>query len=150
MQEINGSRLDESAMWQLIGLAGVFAAIGGGYTIAGGRFGVILEAIGPELIIILGPGMMTLLISNEITTVRHVITGLRKVITGPAWGRSDYTDALCLIFLLVRVVRQEGNAALEKHIEDPATSPIFTRYPRLSADFETSCHSSPTCSAPSR
>jgi chemotaxis protein MotA len=81
-------------MWQLIGLAGVFVAIGVGYTIAGGKFGVIIEAVGPELLVILGPGVMTLLISNEISTVRRVATGLRKVFAGPAWRRSDYLDAL--------------------------------------------------------
>ncbi len=121
-------------MWQLIGLAGVFVAIGVGYTIAGGKFGVIIEAVGPELLVILGPGVMTLLISNEISTVRRVATGLRKVFAGPAWRRGDYLDALCLVFLLVRVVRQDGNAALEKHIEDPGASAIFGRYPRLSGD----------------
>jgi chemotaxis protein MotA len=121
-------------MWQLIGLGGVFAAIGVGYTLAGGKFGVIIEAVGPELLVILGPGVMTLLISNEISTVRRVATGLRKVFTGPAWRRSDYLDALCLTFLLVRVVRHDGNAALEKHIEDPGASSIFGRYPRLSGD----------------
>jgi len=121
-------------MWQLIGLAGVFAAIGVGYTFAGGTFGVILGAIGPELLVILGPGVMTLLISNEISTVKNVVGGLRKVFMGPAWRRTDYVDALCLIFLLVRMVRTEGNLALEKHIEDPKASPIFTRYPRLAAD----------------
>jgi chemotaxis protein MotA len=124
----------KSAMWQLIGLVGVFVAIGLGYTIEGGSFGVVFDAIGPELLIILGSGSMTLLIGNEIATVRAILAGMRKVATGPRWGRGDYTDALCLVYLLVRVARQEGNLALERHIENPASSPLFTRYPRLCAD----------------
>ncbi len=59
MQGYNRIGLEESAMWQFIGLAGVFVAIGVGYTIAGGKFGVIIEAVGPELLVILGPGVMT-------------------------------------------------------------------------------------------
>jgi len=121
-------------MWQLIGLAGVFVTIGVGYTIAGGHFGVIIEAVGPELLVILGPGAMTLLISNEMSTVKSVLGGFKKVVSGPCWRRSDYADALCLLFLLFRITRQEGNLALERHIEDPANSPIFNRYPRLAAD----------------
>jgi chemotaxis protein MotA len=121
-------------MWQLIGLVGVFAAIGGGYTLEGGKFGVILEAVGPELLTILGPAVMTLLISNELSTVRAVFGGFKKVVSGCRWRRPDYADALCLMFLLFRVTRQEGNLALEKHIEDPASSSVFTRYPRLAAD----------------
>jgi chemotaxis protein MotA len=121
-------------MWQLIGLAGVFGAIGIGYTIAGGSFGVIIEASGPELIVILGPGLMTLLISNELSTVKAVFGGFMKVIKGPYWRSADYADALCLLFLLFRIARQEGNVALEKHIENPANSSVFTRYARLSGD----------------
>ncbi|CAH2605444.1 Motility protein A (plasmid) [Rhodovastum atsumiense] len=121
-------------MWQIIGIAGVFAAIGVGYTIAGGKFGVILNAAGPELLIIGGSGIMTLLIANEIVVVRNVMKVLKRAFTGPQWRRSDYADALCLMFLLVRVLRQEGNVALERHIENPSASPIFSRYPRLLAD----------------
>jgi chemotaxis protein MotA len=121
-------------MWQVIGIAGVFLAIGSGYAISGGHFAVILEAVGPELLTILGAGSMTLLIANEIGTVKKIVGGFGKVFKGPRWRKGDYLDALCLVFLLVRVARQEGNMALEKHIEDPAGSAIFGRYKRLAAD----------------
>jgi chemotaxis protein MotA len=121
-------------MLQMIGIAGVFAAIGLGYTISGGKFGVILGSIGPELLTILGSGCMTLLISNEMATIKKVAGGFKKIFAGPRWRKADYTDALCLIFLLVRVARQEGNVALEKHIDNPSSSSIFSRYPRLCAD----------------
>jgi chemotaxis protein MotA len=121
-------------MWQIIGIVGVFAAIGIGFTIAGGHFGVIINAAGPELLIIGGSGMATLLIANEISVVRNVMSGMKRAFTGPRWRRTDYADALCQMFLLVRVLRQEGSVALERHIENPAESAIFTRYPRLLAD----------------
>ena len=121
-------------MWQIIGIAGVFMAIGTGYAISGGHFAVLIEAAGPELLTIFGGGCMTILIGNDIGTVRHVFGGLLKVFKGPRWKKADYQDALCLLFLLSRVARQEGNMALEKHIEAPDQSSIFTRYPRLAAD----------------
>jgi hypothetical protein len=99
-------------MWQLIGLVGVFVTIGVGYTIAGGHFGVIIEAVGPELLVILGPGAMTLLISNEMSTVKSVLGGFKKVVSGPCWRRSDYADALCLLFLLFRITSASTNASL--------------------------------------
>lgn len=121
-------------MWQLIGIIGVFAAVGSGYSIAGGNFSVILTAVGPELLTILGSGFMTLLIANEINTVRKIATGLGRIFAGARWRKSDYTDALCLMFLLVRVARQEGNVVLERHIDNPSGSVIFSHYPRLCAD----------------
>ena len=121
-------------MWQVIGIAGVFAAIGIGYTIAGGHFAVIINSAGPELLVIGGSGVMTLLIANDLGVVRNAMGGMKRAFTGPRWRRGDYTDALCLLFLLVRLLRQEGSVALERHIEDPANSAFFSRYPRLLAD----------------
>ena len=121
-------------MWQAIGIAGVFLAIGSGYALAGGHFAVIIHAVGPELLTILGAGCMTVLIGNEIGTVSRVVGGLMKIFSGARWRKADYLDALSLVFLLVRVARQEGNMALEKHIESPDQSAIFSRYPRLRGD----------------
>ena len=121
-------------MWQIIGLVGVFASIGVGYVIAGGKFGVILHSIGPELLIILGSGIMTMLVSNEFATVKNLLGKFKKFVSGPVWSKKDYVDALCLLFLLARVARQEGNMALEKHIENPESSVIFANYPKLLAD----------------
>jgi len=121
-------------MWQLIGLIGVFGAIIAGYLLGGGKFGVILHALGPELLIILGSGLMTMLLSNEFATVTKLMGKFSKVISGPVWKKADYIDALCLLFLLARIARQEGNMALEKHIENPESSVVFSRYPRLLKD----------------
>ncbi len=121
-------------MLQLIGLLGVFGAIGAGYLLEGGKFGAIMHSIGPELLIILGSGVMTMLVSNEFATVTKLLGKFKKVISGPGWRKADYTDALCLLFLLSRVARQEGNMALEKHIENPSSSVVFLRYPRLCKD----------------
>ena len=66
-------------MWQIVGLIGVFAAVGGGYALSGGKFAVILNSIGPELLTILGSGCMTLLISNELVTIRKILMGMKKI-----------------------------------------------------------------------
>ncbi|HQT75719.1 MAG TPA: flagellar motor stator protein MotA [Rhodopila sp.] len=108
--------------------------MGTGYAISGGKFAVILQAIGPELLTILGSGVMTVLISNEMSTIKKILGGFKKIFAGSRWKKSDYVDALCLVFLLARVARQEGNMALEKHIENTESSPIFQRYTRLSTD----------------
>jgi chemotaxis protein MotA len=121
-------------MIQLIGLVGVFGAIIAGFMLEGGKFGAIMHAVGPELLIILGAGMMTMLVSNEFSTIRKLLGKFKKIVSGPTWRKSDYIDALCLLFLLARIARQEGNMALEKHIENPSTSIVFSRYPRVCAD----------------
>ncbi len=54
---------------------------------------------------------------------------------GPKWKPADYRDLLCLLFELIRIARQNA-VALEEHIENPANSPIFQRYPRVLKDHE--------------
>jgi chemotaxis protein MotA len=107
----------------------------GGYMLAGGKMGIILKALPFEMIMIGGAAAGAFLISNDAATVKHTLKDIGKVFRGPRWQPADYRDALCLLFELIRLSR--GNpVALEEHIESPATSAIFARYPRLRDDHE--------------
>ena len=108
-------------MIQIAGIVGVFVAIFGGYLIAGGKLGVILSAVGPEMIIIGGSGFMTMFIANDGAGVGKVMKSLGTVFKGPRWKRTDYSDLLSLLYLLLRTHQKEGAAKLEKHIEKPET-----------------------------
>jgi chemotaxis protein MotA len=121
-------------MIQIAGIIGVFVAIFGGYLIAGGHLAVILHAVGPEMIIIGGSGVMTMFIANDGAGVAKVMKSLGKVFQGSRWKRADYSDLLSLLYLLLRTHQKEGAAKLEKHIEKPENSPIFSRYPRIARD----------------
>jgi chemotaxis protein MotA len=93
--------------------------------------GVILHALGIEMMIIGGGGLMTLLVANDTRVVGKVLKGIGAVFKGPRWKRSDYADLLCLSFLLIRTHQKEGPAKVERHIEKPQESPLFSRYPRV-------------------
>lgn len=121
-------------MIQIAGILGVFVAVFGGYLIAGGKMGVILHAIGPEMLIIGGSGFMTLLIAGDGALVAKTMKAFGKVFKGSSWQRRDFSDLLCLLYLLLRTHQKEGAAKLEKHIEKPESSAIFSRYPRIMAD----------------
>ncbi|EHL99831.1 flagellar motor stator protein MotA [Acetobacteraceae bacterium AT-5844] len=125
-------------MIQIAGIVGVFVAIFGGYLLAGGHLAVILHSVGPEMIIIGGSGVMTMLISCDGAGVAKVLKSLGKVFKGPRWRRTDYSDLLSLLYLLLRTHQKEGAAKLEKHIEKPDASPIFSRYPRIAQDVAVS------------
>ncbi len=93
--------------------------------------GVILHALGGELVIIGGSGFMTLFIANDGAGVAKVLKSVGSAFKGPRWKKGDYIDLLCLSFLLMRTHQKEGAAKLEKHIEKPSESPIFSRYPAI-------------------
>jgi chemotaxis protein MotA len=50
------------------------------------------------------------------------------------WKPKDYSDLLCLLFLLTKTMKSKGLIALEAHIEKPAESSIFKRYPKIMKD----------------
>lgn len=119
----------------LIGIVVVFVMVFGGYTLAGGKFGIILKALPFELMMIMGAATGAFLIGNAFSVVKQTARDLPKLFRGARWRPDDYRDLLCLLFELIRLSRQNPVAA-EEHIESPTESEIFARYPRILADHE--------------
>lgn len=118
-----------------IGIVVVFVMVFGGYTISGGKFGIILYALPFEMMMIGGAAIGGFLIANSGTGARQTLRDIGKVFRGAHWKPADYRDLLCLLFELVRLSR--GNpVALEPHIEAPEESEIFNRYPKIIKDHE--------------
>jgi len=118
-----------------IGILVVFVMVFGGYTMAGGKFGIILYALPFELTMICGAALGGFLIANSGAGAKQTLRDLAKVFRGARWRPGDYRDLLCLLFELIRLARQNP-VALESHIETPGDSDIFARYPRIRQDHE--------------
>lgn len=122
-------------MFGLIGIAVIFIMVFGGYLLAGGKLGIILKSLPFEMMMIGGAAVGAFLISNDKSVVKHTIRDIGMVFKGPRWKQQDYQDLLCLMFELIRLGRA-NQVALEEHIETPASSAIFSRYPRIQKDHE--------------
>ncbi|HVZ69657.1 MAG TPA: flagellar motor stator protein MotA [Rhizomicrobium sp.] len=121
-------------MLQIGGLVVLFGAVFGGYLMSGGSLGVVIEALPHEMLTIFGAAIAALLIGGSLYQVKKIGGELGKIISGPRWKHSDYTDLLCLLYLLTKTMKSKGLIALEAHIEKPEESSIFKRYPRISKD----------------
>jgi chemotaxis protein MotA len=121
-------------MLQLGGIGVLFACVFGGYIISGGSLGVVLEALPHEMLTILGAAIAALLIGGSISELKKMAGTMGKIISGPKWKHSDYTDLLCLLFLITKTMKSKGMIALEAHIEKPEESSIFKRFPRICKD----------------
>jgi chemotaxis protein MotA len=121
-------------MFQIIGIVLLFATVFGSYLMSGGKMDVIIHAAPHELLAIGGAGIAAFLVSNSITTIKATGGGLGKAFKGPKWKKSDYQDLLALLFLLTKTMKSKGVIALESHIEKPADSTIFNRFPRITKD----------------
>ncbi|MCB1311705.1 MAG: flagellar motor stator protein MotA [Sedimentitalea sp.] len=119
----------------IIGIVMIFVMVFGGYLAAGGKMTIILKTLPFELTMIGGAAVGAFLISNDLSAIKHTIKDIGKVFKGPKWKPEDYRDLLCLLFALIRIARQNP-VEVEAHIEDPASSDIFLKYPRILADRE--------------
>ncbi|MEM7519473.1 MAG: flagellar motor stator protein MotA [Pseudomonadota bacterium] len=122
-------------MFGIIGIVVIFGMVFGGYTLAGGKFDIILKALPFEMMMIMGAAIGAFFISNDSGTVKHTLKDLGKVFKGPKWKSEDYRDLLCLLFELIRLARQNP-VAIEEHIEAPEDSAIFSKYPKIITDKE--------------
>ena len=122
-------------MLGMMGIVLIFVMVFGGYLLAGGTMGILLKSLPFEMMMIGGAAAGAFLISNDGSAVKHTLKDIGKVFKGPKWLPNDYRDLLCLLFELVRLARQNP-VAIEEHVESPATSPIFARYPKILKDTE--------------
>ena len=120
-------------MFGIVGIVVIFAMVFGGYLLAGGHLEVILHSLPYEMAIIGGAAIGAFLVSNDLPAIKQTWRDLAKVFRGPRWKPADYRDLLCLLFELVRLARASP-VAVEEHIENPAGSDIFARYPRIRGD----------------
>src|SRR5580704_3293610 len=121
-------------MLQIGGIVVLFGCVFGGYLMTGGQLNVVFEALPHELLTIFGAALAAMLIAGSVFNLKKIFGSLGKVISGPSWKPSDYRDLLCLLFLLTKTMKSKGLIALEAHIEKPADSSIFKRYPKITKD----------------
>lgn len=119
----------------IIGIVIIFVMVFGGYSIAGGKLGVVLEALPFEMIIIGGAALGAFVLSSDLAGIKHTAKDVGKVFKGAKWKHGDYRDLLCLLFELIRIARANP-VALEEHIEGPENSTIFGKYPKILKDHE--------------
>src|SRR5689334_12615953 len=107
--------LKARSMLQIGGIVFLFAAVFGGYLMTGGSLAVVFEALPHEIVTIFGAALAAMLIGGSMYSMKKTAGSLGKVISGPAWKPSDYTDLLCLLFLLTKTMKTKGLIALEAH-----------------------------------
>lgn len=119
----------------IIGIVVVFVMVFGGYLAAGGKMGIILKSLPFEMTMIGGAAVGAFLISNSASEAKHTLKDMAKVFKGAKWKPEDYRDLLCLLFQLLKMVKQNP-MSVEAHIEAPDSSDVFSCYPKIQADKE--------------
>jgi chemotaxis protein MotA len=110
------------------GLIGIALAVLGGYLWHGGHVGVLYQPA--EFLIIGGAAIGILVVGTPMGVIHEIVAQLKRLLT-PAPARRDYADLLVMLYQLFRVVQATGVMALESHFDNPAQSPILSKYPNF-------------------
>lgn len=119
-------------MYVIIGLVLVMASMLGGYMMHGGNLLVLVQF--SEFIIIGGVALGSMLVANPLHIVKGVFAGIIKTMKGPDVSKGAFLDLIQLLYETFQFAKKEGLIALEKHVEEPKSSSIFSKYPTFLAN----------------
>jgi chemotaxis protein MotA len=109
----------------------LLACVFGSYTVSGGSFDVLLEAVPFEMWTIGGAAIATTVMANSMHDLKHMLGAFGKMLKGAAYHKTDYIELLSLLYYLVRLASTKGAMALEAHIEKPSESAAFQKFPKI-------------------
>jgi chemotaxis protein MotA len=121
-------------MLPAIGVIVLLVMVFGGFALTGGALGPVLHAIPHEMMIIGGAAVGALIAGNSAKELKALGGSFGKVFKGPKYKKQDFLDTIFLVSRLMKMLRTDGPVAVEPHIEDPKSSPIFAEYPKLLKD----------------
>jgi chemotaxis protein MotA len=116
-------------MFVIIGLVIVTACVIGGYLLEHGKMEVLFQPV--ELLIIGGAACGGFVIAAPLKTIKAVIGALISMLTHKPYSKSEYLEALMLLNGIFYKIRQQGLVSIESDVDQPANSPLFTKYPKL-------------------
>lgn len=121
-------------MFAFIGVVILLVMVFGGFALTGGALGPVMGAIPHEMLIIGGAAAGAIVAGNSKHELKALGGGVTKVFKGPRHSRQDHIDAIILTTRLMKLLRSEGPAVLEGHLNDPASSHLFSEFPNLLAN----------------
>jgi chemotaxis protein MotA len=116
-------------MIALAGLVFVLGAVIGGYLLAHGNLLVLLQPA--EFLIIGGAALGSMVAANPLPVTLGIFKGLIGLLKGSPYTKAAYLETLKMLNDLFNHARKNGLSRLEQDIEEPAKSPVFSKYPSL-------------------
>ncbi|OEE58431.1 flagellar motor stator protein MotA [Enterovibrio norvegicus FF-454] len=120
-------------MQKLLGAIIILVGVFGGYMMAGGKLGAIWQPA--EFLIIIGAAVGSLIVGNPPQVLKEMRLQFMRVLRRPRHEKEHYMELMALLQMLLETVRSGGFKSLDKHIENPAESTLFARYPLVAKDY---------------
>jgi chemotaxis protein MotA len=117
-------------MLVIVGLLVVFGSVIGGYVMHHGQIGVLIQI--NEFIIIGGAAFGAMLAGNSMAVVKATTQRMTSLFKPSPYTKASYNELLLMLNELFQLAKKDGVLALEKHVENPHESDVFSKYPSFS------------------
>ena len=119
-------------MLVIVGYIIIMACVLGGYVAAGGHLAALVQPF--ELLIIAGAAFGAFLVTNTGKVTKATFKVLPSVLKGSKFTKALYLELLGLMYEILSKIRKEGLMSIEKDIETPESSSVFSKYPAIVSD----------------
>lgn len=119
-------------MLVIVGYIVVLASVFGGFAMAGGHLAALFQPL--ELLMIGGGAIGAFFVGNNSKAVKATMKALPSVFKGSKYTRALYMDLMALLYELLTKIRKEGLMSIESDVDNPESSPLFSKYPSILAD----------------
>jgi chemotaxis protein MotA len=119
-------------MLVIVGYVLVAFSVFGGFALAGGSMGALLQPV--ELMMIGGAAVGSFIVSNSSATIKATLNALPSLMKGIKYNKESYMELLALLYDLLGKVRKQGLMSIENDVENPYDSPFFNKYPKILHD----------------
>lgn len=123
-------------MFAIIGFIIVIGCILAGFILEKGNFDLLISAAPPEMLMILGGALGQLVISAPKDVLGATFKGALSIFGGMMTSKAYYLELLTTLSGLYMKIRREGLVAIEKDVERPAESPIFSNFAKNKKNHE--------------
>lgn len=115
-----------------IGYIIIIVSVFGGFVLAGGHLAALWQPV--ELLMIGGGAIGAFIVGNSSKALKATLKALPTVFKGSKYTKALHMDLMTLLYEVLGKIRKEGLMSIEADVDDPANSPIFTKYPDILAD----------------
>ncbi len=115
-----------------VGYLIIIISVFGGFALAGGHLASLWQPV--EVLMIGGGALGALVVGNSNKAIKATLKALPTVFKGSKYTKALYMDLMTLLYEILGKIRKEGLMSIEGDVDDPASSPIFTKYPDILAD----------------
>jgi chemotaxis protein MotA len=115
-------------MFVIIGYVVVLGAVFGGYALAGGKFARDYQGRADRAVHHRRRRLGAFLVGNSTKVIKATFKTMPTLFKGSKYTKARYMELMALLYEILSKARKEGLMSIERDVEAPHDSPIFSKY----------------------